>query len=454
MVMEKNAIPASVEEFEEALNDASRVKELFSEPEGFKQFVKDYAGKMAEQKNHELGRQLAELVDGAVKEIADEQGVAKDVIKSRLPMVDVESASLKGGAASERVATKARREAQALNGEWKNFGEFLGEVAQAGNPTRYNGARLKVLGEGQGDQGGFLVPDQFRADLMAVALEAAVIRPRATVIPMSSLSVRMPTIRDATHATNVYGGVQGYWVPESGSITLSDPTFAQAALTAKKLTGATRVSNELLADSAVGAEALVGRLFPEALAYFEDDAFINGVGGGQPQGILNADAIVSVAKETGQAAATIVYENVVKMYSRLLPSSAMRAVWIAHPDTKPALYTMSLDVGTGGSAVYLPAGGAAAAPFDTLFGRPVIYSEKCQTLGTAGDIYLADLSYYLIGDRQTMEMATDPYSRFLTDETQFRFICRIDGRPWIDTALTPRNGSNTLTPFVNLATRS
>jgi len=44
--------------------------------------------------------------------------------------------------------------------------------------------------------------------------------------------------------------------------------------------------------------------------------------------------------------------------------------------------------------------------------------------------------------------------RFNTDETDWRFIQRLDGRPWIDSALTPRNGSNTVSPFVNLATRS
>jgi len=51
-------------------------------------------------------------------------------------------------------------------------------------------------------------------------------------------------------------------------------------------------------------------------------------------------------------------------------------------------------------------------------------------------------------------MASSMHTRFTTDETEFRVTSRLDGRPWIDSALTPRNGSNTLSPFINLAARS
>jgi len=111
-------------------------------------------------------------------------------------------------------------------------------------------------------------------------------------------------------------------------------------------------------------------------------------------------------------------------------------------------------VGTGGAPMFFPAGGLSGAPQPTLLGRPIIFSEKCETLGTAGDVYLADLSYYLIGDRMAMELASSPHTRFANDETDFRVITRVDGRPWIDSALTPRNGSNTLSPFLAIAARS
>jgi len=337
-----------------------------------------------------------------------------------------------------------------LDGTYKSFGEFAKSVVATDKGQ--SDTRLKVLGESTGDAGGFLVPEEFRAQLLSLALEDAVVRPRAFVLPMTSSQMRVPSIRDTSHASTAFGGVRGYWTAESASYTASEPTFASLALTAKKLTGYTTASDELLADSAISLEALLIRLFSEAIAFFEDDAFINGVGSGQPLGLINADALVTVAKETGQAASTIVYENLINMWSRLHPRSKANAVWIVHPDTFPQLAQMSLNVGTGGSPMWI-ANASGGAP-NSLFGRPIIESEKCQTLGTAGDIFLADMSYYVIGDRQTLTMASSSHVRFQNGEVAWRLTSRLDGRPWVDSALTPRNGSNTVSPFINLATRS
>ena len=162
--------------------------------------------------------------------------------------------------------------------------------------------------------------------------------------------------------------------------------------------------------------------------------------------------MVSVAKETGQAATTLVVENLDKMYSRMLPSSLNKAVWLAHPDVVPQLFALARNVGTGGSAVMVT--NIANAPATSIYGRPVILTEKCKTLGTLGDIYFVDLSYYLIGDRQGMTMRGSDAPRFTNDEYVFRFVERVDGQPWLNSAITPREGSNTLSPMVALAARA
>ena len=397
------------------IKSQSELEGMLNDPEKMSEYVKEKA---------------LDVLGSAVKEQMDE--ALRDGAVNRLPM-------------TEEV------EAKDMDGQFKSFGDFLANISPQ-SVSRGVDARLKVLGEGQGDQGGFLVPEQFTTQLLQLAIEESVVRSRAFRMPMSSLTLSLPTIVDTTHATNVFGGVRAYWTPESGSYTASEPSFGQVSLTAKKLTAYTSAANELLADSAISLEALLMRLFPQALAYFEDDAFINGVGGGQPVGILNADALITVAKETGQAATTIVAENIDKMYSRMLPSSRARAVWVAHPDTLPQLVSMARSVGTGGSAAVMPSL-TGSAPV-TLYGRPIVFTEKCQTLGTAGDLFFVDFGYYVIGDRQTLTMASSPHVRFQNDETVWRFTQRVDGRPWLESALTPRNGSNTLSPFVNLATRS
>jgi HK97 family phage major capsid protein len=302
-------------------------------------------------------------------------------------------------------------------------------------------------------EGGFLVPETLRAELLRVSLESSVVRKRARVIPMETLRVPIPMLDSTTNNGSVFGGMIAYWTEESAALTESLARFGRVMLEANKLTGFAIAPNELLTDSLLSYVALIDQLWPEALAFFEDLGFIRGTGVGEPLGFLNNPATVVVPKQTGQPAATIMWENVVAMYSRMLPASLNRAVWYVSPDTFPQLATMALSVGTGGSAVWLNNG--VSGPPATILGRPVEISEKFNTVGTQGDIVFADPGYYIIGDRQQMSARSSEEYRFANDQTAFRIIERVTGRPWIQSAITPANGStNTLSPFVELAVRS
>ena len=446
MTMTK-AVPVTQEDFEGALLDDERRGELIGNPEKLREFIRGYSAGLLKH-DPTITDQLRETMREGLKEFAERN----EVPIRRLP-ASPEAASGGDGMYAHlglsrtqrrQIAATGKGPGAALAGKWPTLGAFLATL----DPRI-----AKDMSESVGGDGGFLVPEEFRAELMALALETALIRPRARVVPMSSASIKWPAIRDASHATNVFGGVSASWIGEAASLsTVSQPTFNQVQLTARKLTGYTVAANELLADSAISLEALINTLFSDALAYFEDDAFIQGTGAGQPLGLLNGDALVTVAKETGQAAGTLTYQNLIKMYSRMLPQSLGRCVWIAHIDTFPQLAQMALDVGTGGSAVWIT--NAADGRPTNILGCPVLYTEKAKTLGTAGDLYCCDLSYYLIGDRQSLTVAVSPHVNFTTDEMTWRFVQRVDGRPWILTALTPRQGTNTLSPLVNLATRA
>lgn len=300
--------------------------------------------------------------------------------------------------------------------------------------------------------GGFLIPENLRAGLLQVALESAVVRPRATVIPMDSLRVPMPALDVTTNATSILGGIIGYWTEESAALTESQATFARVVLEAKKLTTYGVAPNELMADAAAFG-AFFASSFPKAIAWYEDVAFMKGSGVGEPLGWLSSgnNALASVAAETAQASATITYENVIKMYARMLPSSLASAVWVCDIQALPQLATMGLSVGTGGAPIWINNG--VEGPPLNLLGRPVILTEKANTLGSVGDINFVDLSYYLVGDRMAMTAMASEHFRFQNDQIAFRVIERVDGRPWIQNAITPQNGGATLTPFVQLAAR-
>jgi HK97 family phage major capsid protein len=170
-------------------------------------------------------------------------------------------------------------------------------------------------------------------------------------------------------------------------------------------------------------------------------------------GIMKAPCLVTVPKDNGQAAATVSLNNILTMWARMWIRSRKNAVWFINQDVEPQIYQLSQTVGTGGLPMFLPAGGLSAAPYSTLFGRPIIPIEYASTLGTPGDIILADFSQYVLADKRGVQAATSMHVRFLTDEMTFRFTYRVDGEPLWNVPLTPFKGANSKSPFVALAQR-
>lgn len=299
--------------------------------------------------------------------------------------------------------------------------------------------------------GGFLIPEILRAELLRVALEKAIVRSRARVIPMDSLTVPFPCVDSTSNVSSVYGGVTGFWTEEGATLTESQPKFGRIELRANKLCLYTEVPSELIRDAQPSMEAFIGDIFPEAIAWFEDVAFFVGGGVGEPLGFLNAPATVAVDRD-GAGTDTIKWIDVVNMYSRMLPQSLDRAVWVVSPEAVPQLLTM--EVTTGSGAVMLGGGGfpsGSVSPPMSLLGAPIVVSEKARQLGTQGDINFVDFGFYLLGDRQAMSARQSEDYRFQNDVTAFRVIERVDGRPWLNSPITPQNNGDTLSPFVALA---
>jgi HK97 family phage major capsid protein len=142
------------------------------------------------------------------------------------------------------------------------------------------------------------------------------------------------------------------------------------------------------------------------------------------------------------------------MDARIL-GSGESAVWLCNKNIKPQLYTMSIAVGTGGVPIYMPAGGISGLPYSTLFGKPVLFIEQAASLGTVGDIVLADLANgYILADKGGVQSAMSIHVRFDYDESVFRFILRVDGQPVRAASLTPYKGSDSLSHFVALQSRT
>jgi HK97 family phage major capsid protein len=315
-------------------------------------------------------------------------------------------------------------------------------------------ARLKAptgLSEGIPAYGGFLVQTDFSSMLLEKTFASSDLLSRVFKMPISanSNSIKIPAVSDASRADGSrFGGIRAYWMNEAGSKTASAPTFKQVALELKKLVGYTTCTDELLED-APALESWIMQAFAKEFDFKLADAIINGDGAAKPLGILNAPCLVTVTAETGQGASTIVAENIIKMWASRFGTNY---VWLINQNIEPQLYTMALAVGSGGVPVYMPAGGLSGLPYGTLFGKPVIPCEQAATLGTAGDIILADLSQYVMISKGNMQSASSIHVNFQTDQTAFRFVYRCDGQPMWDTYLTPYKGSTSYqSPFICLS---
>ena len=348
---------------------------------------------------------------------------------------------------------------------FKSIGEQLYAIAEAAMRPNRADARLdaqakraKALGlsEGVGSDGGFLLQPDFSAEILRRMNEMGSVmnRTRRIQISPNSNGLVMNSIDETSRATGSrWGGIQGYWLAEAGTKLASKPKFRQMSLQLKKLAGVGYATDELLADTtALGNIMTQG--FSEELTFLVEDSIINGTGAGQPLGVLGSNALVTVAKETGQAAATLVTANIFKMWSRMWSRSRANAVWFVNQDIEPQLLSLDMPVGTGGMPVYLPANGISGAPFGTLLGRPIVPIEYCATLGTVGDVILADLSQYVMIEKGGLQAETSIHVQFLTDETAYRFVYRVDGQPAWHDVLTPFKGSATQSPFVALASRA
>jgi HK97 family phage major capsid protein len=348
--------------------------------------------------------------------------------------------------------------------KFKSFGEQLVAVIRASGDRPQVDPRLRTtiydaatgLQESLPSEGGFLVQQDFASELLTRAYETGQVASRCRRIPIGANSngLKIPGVDETSRATGSrWGGVRAYWIGEADDKTASRPKFRMIELNLKKLIGLCYATDELLQD-ATALASIIQQAFAEEFGFMLDDSAINGTGAGMPLGIMNGPCIVQVDKEANQLAKTVEYANIVNMWSRLYARSRTNAVWFINQDVEPQLFQMGIVVGTGGSPVYMPPGGASAAPYGTLFGRPVVPIEQCQTLGTAGDIILADFSQYVLIDKGAMQAASSIHVRFTNDESVFRFVYRVDGQPLWNSSLTPFKGSNTLSPFVRLATRS
>lgn len=351
-------------------------------------------------------------------------------------------------------------------GKWgfKHMGEFALAVRHASakvpsvDPRLVANAPTTVSQEGVGADGGYLVPPEFRTEIWKKIAGEDSLFARTDQYPTSKNTMVIPA--DEVSPWDTTNGVQATFEGEGDQSAQSKIALEEKTIRLNKLTTLVPVTEELLEDGP-GLDGYLRRKVAEKMDFKLNLKLVQGTGAGEPLGILNAGSIVSVAKETSQVADTVVVENIDKMWSRLYAPLRREAVWLVNQDIEPQLFGMMRYVkdasGTivGGSPAYMPAGGVSGLPYSTLYGKEIIPTQACETLGDKGDIILANLKQYMTLYK-TGGVKTDVSMHLWFDYAvlAYRFILRITGRPWWNSYITPRDGSNYLSWAVTLDERS
>lgn len=266
-------------------------------------------------------------------------------------------------------------------------------------------ARTKALAEGVDADGGYLVPEGFRAELIEHLNKPDTIRSYATVIPMTSNLLKVPKLTTDVSVT---------WGTENKSISTTTADFGELQLTPHRLNAIIYTSREVFEDSAISIMEILRRRFADRVAVEENKVFIVGNGSGKPKGI-DAETLRTVS-----AGSALSPDHITKAYYKLPKEFRGNARWLINSRVMEYLENKK-EAGTG--AYIYP---SLQGEVKTLKGRPVLIDDNV----ASSKIFFGDLSQYFIGDRQqmSMETTTEAGNTWAKHQVGLKLIERVDGK--------------------------
>jgi HK97 family phage major capsid protein len=337
-------------------------------------------------------------------------------------------------------------------GGFASEGEFFSAVYQAsrGNiDPRLTAAATNVVGNNGGEEGFSLPPAVRNQVWKLLEVDAGDMMGMVTSEVTGSNSVSF--LKDVTTPWQA-AGIQTHW-DQGGTKFVPTPynSLTAAQMNLNGLSVFVTVEEDLLED----APRLGGRLMemaPMAMRWAINEAIRTGDGVGKPKGYMKSDALISVAKENGQAGGTLVAKNVAKMYTRMLASSIKNAHWEINHELLPQLMDLKTE---DGKLLWTPLNsGYKEEPNGLLLGRPVIFNEHPEAAGSKGDIQFVDpKGYYLALRTKAAKYAESMHLYFDQGLKCFRWRLRLDGQTFLTKPVDSAKGNLTKSHFVTLAAR-
>ena len=428
-----------------------------------------------------LPETLASVAD--VDTATQDTSITTQVPKVEITMSDeqngrVASASNESGAPSELEALKSRMDAMGTNisavlkimedspaikgaGYYtetggasdktiKSFGDWLLAV-QRGDSVRLKSlyGSTKDMSSDTGALGGYTVPVEYGTQLMQVAAQESPIVNRVRRIPVSAPKGNYPALDQyvaptaGSGNTALAGRMTTAKRAEGGSYTETQPQFTEISYSINDaVSGYVEVTKELRADSAIAIEAFLQTVIGVAVSSKLEYYILRGNGVGEPLGILNAPSLVSVTVATNN---TFAYGDAVNMITRFKALGG-QPVWLHHPSIYADIAAFT--VASGSPVVW--AADLAGAQRQMLLGYPLIQSEHLPQANNSGNTILADLGAYLLFTKGDLYIEFSEHAAFTSGKDTWRFGQRVDGQPWLKSAITLADpqGSFTQSAFV------
>ena len=345
------------------------------------------------------------------------------------------------GSGSNRLPAQPRGLNAGMNG-FANAAEFFNAVKEgSGRNSKPDQRLLRNLTGGStttgggGSEGGFAIPEVLANELMKKVTSSGY----SLVSRCKQLETTVDSLKIKVNEQEPWrtGGVTVSWGSELGQITNSKLNGGRVEVELKKAVGMVALSSELMQFSP-NMSGMVMDAFAEGLADAYGRAIMFGDNVNQPKGIMHGDPTVAadeaprivVPKATGQAAGTIVFDNILRMMASMNPNCQARGIWLCGLDSQYQLMKMKDEAN---QPVWLPGGQVADTPFDRLMGRPLLVTEFNRPVGSEGDLMFVDLSQYgwltHADSNAAGQVMQSMHIYFDYDAVAFRVVARVGGRP-------------------------
>jgi len=269
---------------------------------------------------------------------------------------------------------------------------------------------------GDGTQGGYTVPEDFRTKITETMAAYGGIQQEAEELTTGDgRALPWPTNNDTANSAAVASEGSA---PASGG---ADLVFGEVSLGAFSIaaTGAgnapLKVSWELLQDSQIDFAAFVARKLGERLGRKKAALYATGVGTTEPFGLL--------AKTPDSMTATTMFAALVEHMFQVNEAyrSGGNCRWVMSDTTLAKVYG-SVDL--NGRPLFIPSADASGAgrPAGTLLGFPVRLDQGAGNLVAFGDIRAG----YIIRNVRGIEVVVDPYNNTATRQNAYHAWTRTD----------------------------